>query len=448
MVGVCTVTDSPQNIVHVTVDSLRADQCGFLEPTAETTPALDSLAAESTVFESAIAPAPRTPTAIPETLTGAFMPKGTPETHADQFARIRNHLADHDPLPKYLSEADYTTIAFVGNPWLTRRSGIDEWFDEFHDLGVVDHESRFRRMALSTFGGSTIGDVALWIDRWRHRRGFFSQWETYVDELFETLRDTEPPYYVWVFLMEPHNPYIAPPGDRVENSTLDMYYGLLRGNEIFHPTESDSSLKHELTPHVERRVKRAYRDTIRSVDRFVGRLQTVLDDDHLLVFHSDHGEAFDEHGTYGHRHRLYEENIHVPFFIRDATTDDGTVVEDPVSLRDLPELVLDRVTTDASISTSGRDEEYVVARTESAEQIALRTNQYKYIYDRDSGELVFDLAADPGERTDLSEMERDRCQRWQSIVEGVWDDLPELPGAESGSVPASTVERLESLGYK
>lgn len=440
--------NNPPNIVHVTADSLRADHCGFLNRSAETTPALDQLADDSIVFQNAIAPAPRTPTSIPETVTGELMPKGEPTSHSDRFARISNHLMEHSTLAQRLSEAGYTTIGFVGNPWLTRRSGIHQGFDEFHELGIVEDESLFRRVSLAGFGGMALGDLALWIDRWRHRRGFFAQWETYVDKLFSTMRETEPPYYVWVFLMEPHNPYITPRQDRIENSTLGMYYGLVRGNEIFHSTDTDTSMKTKLPSHVEKRVERAYRDTIRSVDRFVGTLKSELGDDDVLLFHADHGEAFNEHGTYGHQHQLYEENIHVPLLWYDAAEERGAVIEQPFSLRGLPRLVSERIGSGIHPSEESVTSGYTVSRTESADLVGVRTSRYKYIYSEEGDDRLFDLAADPQELDDCSVAEPVRCERYRAIVQQFRDGLEDFSEAGMEEVPTSIEQNLKSLGYK
>jgi hypothetical protein len=59
--------------------------------------------------------------------------------------------------------------------------------------------------------------------------------------------------------------------------------------------------------------ERAYRDCVRSVDAFVDRLPTDLDDDTVVVFHPVHGEAFGDHGVYGHGPPLYEGNDRVAY---------------------------------------------------------------------------------------------------------------------------------------
>jgi len=54
-----------RTLVLVTVDSLRADHCGFHGCDRDTTPTLDRKAAAGVDFEHAIAPGPKTPSPFP-----------------------------------------------------------------------------------------------------------------------------------------------------------------------------------------------------------------------------------------------------------------------------------------------------------------------------------------------------------------------------------------------
>src|SRR5690606_33786879 len=62
------------NIVLITIDTLRADHVGAYGYHRPTTPALDALAADGTLFENAWAHAPSTRYAIPSILPGRYPP--------------------------------------------------------------------------------------------------------------------------------------------------------------------------------------------------------------------------------------------------------------------------------------------------------------------------------------------------------------------------------------
>ena len=85
----------------------------------------------------------------------------------------------------------------------------------------------------------------------------------------------------------------------------------------------------------------AYDSAIAYLDEQLGELfnrlnENSLYDNTLIIIVSDHGEAFGEHGLYGHQNSLYRETLHVPLFIRyPAKIRAGTFIEVPVSLRDL-----------------------------------------------------------------------------------------------------------------
>ena len=142
-----------QNIVLVTVDSLRADHCSFAGYDRETTPALDEMAADGLVFENAIAPGAITPESLPAIFTGRY--PATPSDDGGRIAttrgQIRRHMQVCDTLPERLSRLGYTTGAFTPNPWTSRYFGFDQGFDRFEDFMDADISSSiWERMLAGT----------------------------------------------------------------------------------------------------------------------------------------------------------------------------------------------------------------------------------------------------------------------------------------------------------
>lgn len=393
-----------RNIVLVTVDSLRADHCGFLDdsPTLDgvretgesLTPTLDGLTDESVVFETAIAPGPRTPSSVPVVFTGEHVGREEKGVYRnweekrkrwrDRRERIRRHLARHRTLTERLAERGYATAAVTANPWTATDTGFDRGFDHFYAVGNDDSPSWFGRLFERATGTDTD-----WLLRW----------PAFYDAVLERQRALTEPYFLWMFLLDPHQPYLAPRRYRAENSAPAMYYANLRYNR-FH------GYMDVLPAHLDTRLRRAYRDTVRSVDGFVERLLgDVGADDPVLVVHADHGEAFYEHGTYGHRQQLYEENIHVPLLVHNAGRTGR--VSDPVALRHLPR-VLDSI-TGSTFDPEKFTSPFVVSRTEEDERVSVRGAAWKYVCGGDdweyvrggTGEALYHLQSDPGERTNL-----------------------------------------------
>ena len=62
-----------------------------------------------------------------------------------------------------------------------------------------------------------------------------------------------------------------------------------------------------------------------------------------VIVTSDHGEAFGDHGLVGHSYSVNLDEVWVPLLILSAEAPGGRVIDEPVSLRDLPATVADRL---------------------------------------------------------------------------------------------------------
>jgi arylsulfatase len=150
----------------------------------------------------------------------------------------------------------------------------------------------------------------------------------------------------------------------------------------------------------ERRVRRAYRDTVRSVDALVNALECDTPPDTAFIVHADHGEAFMEHGSYGHQRQLYEENLHVPLLGYNLP-ETGQVTL-PATLSKLPKFI-ESIADESGTKTDGDRSlkmptcPIAVAQTEIGGKVAVRTERWKYIDHGDESEL-FDLNRDPQEQ--------------------------------------------------
>lgn len=434
-----------RNIILITADSLRGDHCGFLNSNVDTTPNLDELAESGVVFENAVAPGPRTPTSVPELLTGVPLPHFSPGSYEEQVERFGNHLDRYQTLPERLSQLGYTTTAFSTNPWTSTRCGVDEIFDDFYDMGTM-RPSLVQKFSSSVLSGTQAETLALWFERWRQDRSFFSRWPVFFEELAETVEELSEPYFLWVFLMDTHNPYIVSRRDRVESTALSTYYGLLRGNSVFSHASSQSYFKSELPPHVDACIKRAYRDAVRSVDRFVATLMNrTREDDPVVVFHSDHGEAFNEHGTYGHQQALYEENVHVPLLAYGSDADDGRRISRPISLRMLPDILAAYARDGTPLYSDEWTEAHVVARSENGSALAVRSEDSKYIRTDDKAEL-YDLTVDPSEtRNVVAEVD---TTPFEERIDAYLETVPSRErGGTNVELSRDVRRRLSLLGY-
>jgi len=363
------------NIVLLTIDSLRTDYCGFMGDDNSNTPALDRLASDGLVFENAIAPGPATLDSMPMIFSGEYYPRPAPDASiGDKQSLIEDHMHARETIPERLSRRGYETAAFTTNPWTTRQFGFDDGFDYFEDFMDVDRtDGRLDRL-LDRFGvedrDGTTADTLQLVSNWRQQNIMFESWETFYDDIVEWTSQAEEPYFLWVFLVDAHMPFL-PKGEFQSQSALTTYAAnlwLYLGNEQLESVFRD-------------RLLTAYEDTIAYTDAFVDRLTTDLAaDDPVYVVHGDHGEEFGERGVYGHGTHLSEELIQTPLLVGNGPT--GRV-ERLVSLADMPTLV-ERLADEDTVADLFRP---VVPTRNQDPMTAARGEGWKYVVDGDDGTL-------------------------------------------------------------
>ena len=386
------MTDRP-NVVLVTVDSLRADHCSYAGYDRETTPTLDRMADEGAVFTNAVAPGPSTPESMPTVLTG-HAPVAQPDTDDIETLRasVRRHMETRDTLAERFRRRGYATAAFTPNPFTSRYFGFDQGFDRFEDFLDTFARRGFRRLTSQLARESDLTfAVRMVLNMWQ-REEVFKPWADYYGAMTEWVDSTDRPYFLWVHMMDPHVPYLASREHRQLGLGTMLY-----ANYRFWRQDKESAFD----PALHDRLLTAYDDSVRYTDAFLERLRGDLDA--VVAVHGDHGEAFGEHGTYGHEPYLYEENVHVPLVVDGLAS---RTVSDPVSLASLPALLTGIADGDAAFDAP---DPFAVARTRTGRRTALRGRRVKFIRSEADSEL-YDLEA--GEDTPVSSPELERlCRR-------------------------------------
>ncbi len=339
------------DLVWIVADTLRADASGLAggalrsaDPPGPSTdassttgrstptPNLDRLASGGVVFARAIAPAPWTLPSMWSLLTGR---------HPSTLDPIgRGAATDIDRLPRLdpgvptwieaLRSIGYRTVGFQKNPFLARGSGIESAFDVYRSVGG-DRAERH--------SGAQLTRAAL---RWAT---LFAQRRAQGD------RD---PYLLYVHFMDPHIDYRAP--KRFWSEAARAYPGPVDGTA----KDLHARLEAGAAPQGEDReqLRRLYAAEVAYLDARVEQLleglreRGLLDDSSLVVFSSDHGEQFGEHGGWEHGD-LHRENVHVPWVLAGA----GLIpqrIETPVSAMDLGPTILELLGAPDLVGAEGR----------------------------------------------------------------------------------------------
>lgn len=271
------------NIVLITLDTTRADRMGFLGSERGLTPNLDELARRGVVFSRAYAQVPLTTPSHATILTGTYPAFNHVNYMGDPLGKALPFL------PEILHRNGYRTAAFVGALVLDPRKlapGFERGFG-IYDAGFHRRrgsEDRYR--SLERRGEEVVNRALAWLSK-----------------------QPAGPFFLWVHLYDPHDPY-SPPEPYQTRYQAEPYDG-----EI------------------------AYTDSV------VGRLITGLRarglfDGALLAVMADHGEAFGEHGENHHGIFLYDETIHVPLLFKLPGQHSPRKVETGVGLVDVAPTIL------------------------------------------------------------------------------------------------------------
>jgi arylsulfatase A-like enzyme/Tfp pilus assembly protein PilF len=393
------------NVLLVTLDTTRADRLGCYGYAPAKTRHLDRLAAEGTRFETAIAPAPITLPSHSSLFTGLY-----PFEHG-----VRNngnfYLAERfETLATRLKARGYRTGAFVSTFILDRRYGLDRGFDVYDDR----MEGEYAQVV--TLQAERRGDrTALALGR-------------FIDE---RAKQPEAPFFAWLHLYDPHEPYRPPPPFR----------------DLFAKDPYDGEI--------------AFTDAI--IASVLDRLRMAgLIDRTLVVVTGDHGESLGEHGESTHSMFLYEGAIRVPLvFWRPGLVPAGRVVADPVRLVDVAPTVLELLGAPALAAPHARSLVPLIegrgagspapAYSETllpkfymnwAPLRALRDGRYKLI-DAPRPEL-YDLATDPTESRNLY---AERAQTAQALRAGLERLASSGDAMSQQTLDREAMEKLAALGY-
>ena len=387
-------------VILISIDTLRADRLPLYGYAAGSTPVLDRLGREGIVFDDVYSHCPLTLPSHASLFTGLL-----PFHHG-----LRDNIGyslknDQQTLASRFKAAGYATGGAVSAYVLRHQTGINRGFDFFDDgievAGTGESLSDSQRD-----GRITVDALAGWIDS----------------------RETAATGRVFAFLhlYEPHTLYAPPPSHRM----ADPYDG-----EI------------------------AYADEL--VGRFLDRVNARgLLARAIVAVVSDHGEGLNDHGEAEHGIFLYREALRVPWILRlPGGTLGGTRVAGTIREVDVTATLLDL----AGLSSAGIDGQAVTAalaagrvedRTVYSETLYPRLHfgwsdlasatdgRYRFI--RAPRAELFDLTADPHERTNIADARRSTASALSAWLERT---TAGSPITEPASVADDVRERLKALGY-
>jgi arylsulfatase A-like enzyme len=260
------------NFILIISDTFRRDHLGCYGNPWIHTPHLDRLAERSIVFDRYYAASFPTVPNRADVLTGRYN-----FTYLGWQPLPRSEIT----LPQILSAAGYSTMGIADTPFYMRNGyGYDRGFADFDFVRgqlywapAREDVIYGRRYEMDYFSPTTMAKAEQWLER-------------HYKERFFLLIDT------W----DPHEPWDPP----------DYYAALYPGYDG-QPAHWPCYWDWEEAGLAEKDVKRAhaaYCGEITMVDRWVGRLLERVEslglmEDTTIIFTSDHGHYFGEHGLFG-----------------------------------------------------------------------------------------------------------------------------------------------------
>jgi len=379
----------PDDIILVTIDTLRADSIGFAGNSRVKTPFLDRIASEAIIFSNAHAHNVVTLASHTNILTGLY-----PYQHGVRYNSGFKLDTKYETVATMLRRGGYKTGAFVGAFPLDSRFGLNHGFDVYDDnygKGAATLE-----FALQERPATVVLEAAT---RWWNANAGKKR-------------------FMWVHLYDPHAPY-RPPEPFATQYASDRYLG-----EI------------------------AYVD-----DALAKAIPPLLSKSTLLIITADHGEGRGDHGELTHGLFAYEATLKIPLLIWRPglahRSESGYVrhidivptiiqaagISKPAAL--LGASLLDRLTVRDSYFES-------LSASLSrgwAPLAGVIHGEEKYI-DLPLPEL-YDLPHDPHEEKNLlSQRRRDVAEAHRILSSLPWDQ-----NFSSSAVSAEEAARLRSLGY-
>lgn len=390
------ITTQDQNVLLITIDTLRGDALGVYGGRAST-PNIDRLAADGVRFTFAHAHAVVTLPSHSSIMTGRYPYEHGVRDNAGY--RLDDKL---DTLAEILKRQGFATGAFVGAFPLDRQFGLAQGFDVYDDVGgreVAQGDFRFTERRAE----EVVSAATEWIDRQRGR------------------------WFTWVHVFDPHSSYTPPPPYDTQYA-VDPYAG-----EVAY-------VDHALAPLLDRA-------------RGGSRATTV-------IVTSDHGEGLGEHGEATHGVFAYESTLRVPLIVAQLgggrSPGSGTTSDDPVRHVDILPTLARLLQINAPAGLPGKplhgdardpnEPTYFEAMTPLvargwAPLSGVIVGREKYI-DLPIEEL-YDLSVDPREAQNLLPKRPDRARELAAELRRFSADLP----GEAQTETAEVRERLQALGY-
>ena len=498
--GECIAENSSQtihalnyNIIMIWIDALRADHLGCYGYHKNTSPNIDDLAKQSTIFKNNFASNTVTITSFMSIISSLY-----PDSHGVYYVAKDELSPKITTLAEILHLYGYATTWFgpEGCPHLDPAIGFGRGFDS---VGIFSENlSEGRKSVFEAL-------------RKNKSRKFFINFHTY--KVHDPYMPSE--QYRKVFVNQRRPEAIETPElltkatyEKIKNelpkknNITRMVLGEALSSELIASGLLDNSYNQQrmntLREYLARKNQlyklddlrcEAYIDKVDCSDKemmahfsalydaeilefdteVIGPLlkklkELNLYDNSIIIICADHGDEFGEHGKMGHGQTLYDEVTHVPLIIRIPGIQGGRKVTELSETVDIMPTLLDLLEIPVPYYAQGKSllpyivqqdtkplHQFVFGQLEGGDDGAfmIRSKEWKLLLHYNNLKELFNIRKDPAEKRNLYRLRSDvvrrlnrELQAWRSSLPSYKVDSQFLP-----NIDKAAQERIKKTGY-
>ena len=446
------MTTQQPNIVLIMADQLAPQFTSSYGHPVVKTPHMDRLAERGMRFDSAYCNAPLCAPSRFSFMSGQLVTRIAAYDNASEFLSSiptfahylrgmgyrtclsgKMHFVGPDQLHGFDERitTDIYPSDFAWTPdWELTDERIDKWY---HNMDSV----REAGVAQTTFQIEYDEEVAFFARR----------------KLFEYAAEKQHPFCMVASFIHPHDPYVARPEwwDLYDHDAIDM-------PALTIPFDQQDGFSRRLMDGIEastivpsdddiRNARHAYYANTSYFDSKVGHIVQTLEecgqlDNTIVIVTADHGDMLGERSLW-YKMNFFEHSARVPLIMAGPGVHNGAV-NSPCSLVDILPTMLDIAQTDQTpipsygqpidgrslwgMATTGAEDHGVAIGEYCAEMTAhpvimIRRGDYKYIYCPSDAPMLFNIASDPRETTNLADDPDhiELAQQFAAEIAAGWD---------------------------
>jgi len=473
-----TMRSRKPNIILILMDDTRLDHLSCYGYTKKTTPNLEKICEQSTVYLNNISPSVWTLESMASIVTGTY-----PSIHNTNWGNLclNKKLVT---VAEFLRSVGYHTCCISNNrAFISWKTGFDRGFDDFCEVRGL-FEIRNNNSGVKHFLNSAVAKLAQELRFCEYSARLVNK---AAKKRILTYSNRKDPFFLYLHYVEPHFPCNPPLSfDRFIDRKKFRWWSRYLVNQDAARYLSGNI---EMTQDDFELLKALYDGEICYLDHKIGELfgflkRISLLDDTILIITSDHGENFGEHGLMEHRYCLYDTLLRVPLIIRYPeyfkaglkvqslvqTLDifptivemlgsgDGVVEKQFQGLSLLPS-ALEPKCRNFAVSeylipqiTQEINPKYDLSEFDRSLR-CIRTPKWKFIWSSDGKCELYDLIDDPGETKNVIYEKSSKAKELQEVMT-IWDrensNLKEMDLSKrlaGHELDREITKRLRSLGY-